>query len=81
MVCPQAVDTRMIRQIGDGDGGTASVDGVITPEDLAASVVEGLAEEAFMILPHQQVEQYRQFKAADYDRWIGGMRKLRRSYQ
>ena len=80
MVCPQAVETRMIRQAGDGGGGTAGVDGIITAEDLAVSVLEGLAEETFMILPHPQVEQYRQNKAADYNRWIGGMRKLRRRF-
>ncbi len=78
MVCPQAVATRMIGSIEDG--GTAGVDGVITPAEVAASVVQGLAEERFMILPHEEVEQYRQNKAANYDRWIGGMRKLRRHF-
>lgn len=75
MVCPQAVRTRML---GDTDGASAGVDGIISPEELAQSVIEGLAEERFLILPHPQVEQYRQNKAANYDRWIGGMRKLRR---
>lgn len=79
MICPQAVDTRMIKQFGDGDGGTAGVDGVITPEDVATATVQGLAEGRFLIFPHQQVEQYRQNKVANYNRWIGGMRKLRRS--
>lgn len=78
MICPQAVATRMIGT--SGDGGTAGVDGVITPEDVAAAVVAGLAEEKFLILPHAEVEQYRQNKAANYDRWIGGMRKLRRLF-
>ena len=78
MVCPQAVATRMI---GDFEGGgSAGVDGVITPADVAEAVVQGLAEESFMILPHAEVEQYRQNKAANYDRWIGGMRKLRRHF-
>ena len=78
MICPQAVATRMI---GDfEDGGTAGVDGVITPADVAEAVIQGLAEERFMILPHAEVEQYRQNKTADYDRWIGGMRKLRRQF-
>ncbi|MBT7718868.1 MAG: SDR family oxidoreductase, partial [Halieaceae bacterium] len=46
-LCPQAVATRMI---GDnGDGGTAGVDGVLTPEAVADEVIKGLAEERFLI--------------------------------
>ena len=77
VLCPQAVATRMI---GDSGGGTAGVDGVITPEQVAQVVVEGIAEEKFLILPHPEVAKYRERKTADYDRWIGGMRKLRRSF-
>ena len=76
-LCPQAVATRMISAAGDGKGGTAGVDGVLTPEQVADEVVAGLASEQFLILPHKEVEQYRQRKATDYDRWLGGMRKLR----
>jgi NAD(P)-dependent dehydrogenase (short-subunit alcohol dehydrogenase family) len=77
-LCPQAVATRMT---GDGDNsGTAGVDGVITPAQVAESVVAGLAAEKFLILPHEEVAQYRANKAADYDRWLGGMRKLRRLF-
>lgn len=76
-LCPQAVATRMI---GDsGDGGTAGVDGVLTPEAVAEAVVAGLAEECFLILPHKEVVEYRRRKHEDYDRWLGGMRKLRRT--
>jgi NAD(P)-dependent dehydrogenase (short-subunit alcohol dehydrogenase family) len=77
-LCPQAVSTRMIG--GIEDGGTAGVDGIITPEQVAETVVQGLAEEKFLLLPHPEVEQYRERKTADYDRWLGGMRKLRRSF-
>ena len=76
-LCPQAVATRMVGDIGDGDGGTAVVDGVLTPEAVAEEVVRGLAAEEFLILPHKSVIEYRQRKAADYDRWLSGMRKLR----
>jgi NAD(P)-dependent dehydrogenase (short-subunit alcohol dehydrogenase family) len=79
MLCPQAVDTRMIKQIGDGDGGSAAVDGVLSPEQVAECALQGVRDGQFMILPHEQVEQYRQHKAKDYGRWIGGMRKLRRT--
>jgi len=77
-LCPQAVATRMIG--GVEDGGTAGVDGVISPDDVAEAVVQGLAAEAFLILPHPEVATYRERKTADYDRWIGGMRKLRRKF-
>jgi NAD(P)-dependent dehydrogenase (short-subunit alcohol dehydrogenase family) len=75
-LCPQAVATRMI---GDSGGGTAGVDGVMTTEQVAGAVVEGLAAEQFLILPHEEVALYRERKAQDYDRWLGGMRKLRRT--
>lgn len=80
VLCPQAVATRMVGSIGDGGGGTAGVDGILTPQQVAAEVVKGLAQEQFLILPHREVAQYRQRKAEDYDRWLGGMRKLRRRF-
>ncbi len=79
MLCPQAVDTALISQLGEEGEGVAGLDGILTPAEVAAAVVEGLAEKRFLILPHPQVEQYHQRKSADYDRWLGGMRKLRRS--
>jgi NAD(P)-dependent dehydrogenase (short-subunit alcohol dehydrogenase family) len=77
-LCPQAVATRMIGVVEDG--GTAGVDGVLPPSAVADAVVEGLAEERFLILPHPEVATYRERKTADYDRWLGGMRKLRRQF-
>ncbi len=80
VLCPQAVATRMIGGVGDGEGGTAGVDGILTPQQVADEVVTGLAAEQFLILPHKEVALYRQRKAEDYDRWLGGMRKLRRRF-
>ena len=77
-LCPQAVATRMI---GDTkDGGNAGVDGVLSPEQVAEEVIQGLAGEEFLILPHKEVEEYRRRKTDDYDRWLGGMSKLRRKF-
>ena len=75
-LCPQAVDTAML---GGTDGGSAGIDGILSPAQVAQSVIDGLREESFLILPHEQVEQYHLNKAQNYNRWIGGMRKLRRS--
>lgn len=76
MLCPQAVDTPLLRAGGEGP---QHVDGVLTPAQLADVVVEGLDEERFLILPHPQVLSYMGKKTENYDRWIGGMAKLRRS--
>ncbi|MEZ5937738.1 MAG: SDR family oxidoreductase [Hyphomonadaceae bacterium] len=75
ILCPQAVDTPML----GGEGGAQNVDGVLSPDDVAGAVVQGLSEESFLILPHSQVVTYMQRKTADYDRWLKGMTRLRRS--
>jgi NAD(P)-dependent dehydrogenase (short-subunit alcohol dehydrogenase family) len=72
ILCPQAVRTDML----GGDGGAESVDGVITPEQVAECVVQGLADEKTLILPHPVVAEYVNRRAGDRDRWIGGMRRL-----
>ena len=80
VLCPQAVATRMIGDIDAGDGATAGVDGVLSVQQVADAVVQGLVDEKFLILPHNEVSEYRSRKMADYDRWLGGMRKLRRRF-
>jgi NAD(P)-dependent dehydrogenase (short-subunit alcohol dehydrogenase family) len=76
VLCPQAVRTAMIGP--EPEKGSASVDGIISPEEVADAVVRGLAAESFLILPHPMVADYIKRKSADYDRWLGGMAKLRR---
>lgn len=76
ILCPQGVDTAMLRQ-GDAAAQPQNLDGVLSPDEVAESVVEGLAAERFLILPHPVVATYMQRKTADYDRWLGGMRRLR----
>lgn len=78
-LCPQGVDTDMVRS----GAGSAAIDvvvaqGLITPAEVAEAVVQGLADERFLILPHPEVQQYRERKVTEPDRWIGGMRKLQR---
>ena len=74
-VCPQYVATPMLGY-AEGDD-ISALPGVISPREVAESVLQGIDEERFLILPHPQVEKFCQHKAADHDRWIRGMRRLR----
>jgi NAD(P)-dependent dehydrogenase (short-subunit alcohol dehydrogenase family) len=79
VICPQAVRTGMTRNT-DG-GGVAGGDGMLEPEQLVETTMQGIRDEQFMILPHAEVQTYIQRKAADYDRWIGGMQRWRSKFQ
>ncbi|MCG8491974.1 MAG: SDR family oxidoreductase [Sneathiellales bacterium] len=74
VLCPQQVRTGMTAGREDQ---VASVDGTMEPEELADCVIETMDKEEFLILPHPQVLEYMRRKTANYDRWLGGMRKLR----
>jgi NAD(P)-dependent dehydrogenase (short-subunit alcohol dehydrogenase family) len=84
VVCPQAVATRLIGMEDDsgategGFNGNA-VDGIMQADEVANIIIDQALEGRFMILTHRQVTAYIQRKTGDYDRWIGGMRKFRRS--
>ncbi|HVO99366.1 MAG TPA: SDR family oxidoreductase [Bryobacteraceae bacterium] len=72
-LCPQGVRTDMLMQ----DPNNFLVEGSVSVEQVADSVIAGLAEEKFLILPHPDVAEYFRRKATDYDRWLRGMRRLR----
>ncbi len=86
--CPMAVDTAMLggaQQAGDAAdapaglgsaAGAAAVQGILSAEQVAEAVVEGVRSERFLILPHPEVATFEQRRAADRDRWLAGMRRL-----
>jgi short-subunit dehydrogenase len=76
VLCPQGVDTPLLRA---GQRGPQHLDGVLTPEECADAVIKGLDAESFLILPHPQVATYVRNKGENYERWLGGMVKLKRS--
>jgi NAD(P)-dependent dehydrogenase (short-subunit alcohol dehydrogenase family) len=82
-LCPMGVNTALLRagQRSEDRFGAASsravtsAGDVLEPERVAEVVIEALADERFLILPHENVlDMFRQ-KASDYDRWLRGMRR------
>jgi NAD(P)-dependent dehydrogenase (short-subunit alcohol dehydrogenase family) len=84
-LCPMGVDTPMLHGTPQDGGQSAGFEAVrsagdiLAPEDVADAVVAGLAEERFLILPHPEVLEFFRRKGSDYDRWLAGMRRLRRA--
>jgi short-subunit dehydrogenase len=77
-LCPQGVRTDMLRRAAAG-GRTFLLDSAVEPEQVADEVVRGLESGRFLILPHPEVAEFARRRAVDPDRWLRGMRKLRRS--
>lgn len=75
VLAPQAVRTPMTDR-PDG-ASVASVDGMIEPEELADCVIETMAREEFLMIPHPIVRNYMMRKTEDIDRWLIGMNRWR----
>ncbi|WP_370890834.1 SDR family oxidoreductase [Janibacter sp. GXQ6167] len=82
-LCPMGVDTPLLRE-GSVPGSeaelptraVAAAGAVLTAQQVADSVIAGIAAEDFLILPHPEVLEYFRGKGADYDRWIAGMQRF-----
>ncbi|MBA2736029.1 MAG: SDR family oxidoreductase, partial [Pyrinomonadaceae bacterium] len=76
-LCPQGVKTAMIASADDEPENFLMAE-AITVEECANAVMQGLASENFLILPHAEVAQYIVNKAENYDRWLHSLRKMRK---
>ncbi len=52
------------------------LDGAVTAEVAADAVAAGVRDERFLILSHPEALTFFQRKAGDYERWLGGMRRI-----
>jgi NAD(P)-dependent dehydrogenase (short-subunit alcohol dehydrogenase family) len=79
-LCPQGVRTEMLLGRG-GDRQSFLLEGSVSTEQVAEAVVQAMRTETFLVLPHPEVLDYVRGKAADEDRWLAGMRRLRAKSQ
>lgn len=83
-LCPMGVNTDMLNSGLDAEDAdtalgasvVAAAGAVLEPEEVAERVLEAIAAETFLVLPHPEVLDFYRRKGADYDRWIRGMRRL-----
>jgi len=80
-LCPQGVNTNMLNQgdvpgVGSSSSVVRSAGAVLEPAEVADVVLGVIEAETFLIAPHPEVLTYWGRKVADYDRWLGGMRRL-----
>jgi NAD(P)-dependent dehydrogenase (short-subunit alcohol dehydrogenase family) len=80
VLCPMGVSTPLLMgplEAGDpGAKAVAASGDIVTAEHVADTVVAGLRDERFLILPHSEVGRFYAQKASDPDRWLAGMRRL-----
>ncbi len=80
VLCPFGVATPMLLDpLAADDPGAKAVAAsgeIVSPEHVADTVVAGLADGRFLILPHPQVGRFWAQKASDPDRWLAGVRRL-----
>ncbi|MCF6231784.1 MAG: SDR family oxidoreductase [Rhodobacteraceae bacterium] len=77
VLCPQAVRSEMTR---GHENSVAALDGLLEPDVVAKDCLQAIEDEKFLVLPHPEVLDYMRAKTTNYDRWIGGMRKLNRRF-
>ncbi len=77
LVCPLYVATPLLGYDDDAPEGMPN-DRVIGSREVAVALIEGLHAGRFLILPHPEAQDFARRRAADMDRWIEGMRALRR---
>lgn len=74
-LCPGGVDTPMLSAEAPQRKRLLS-EGMVSAEQVAETVIEGLAAERFLILPQPWIADLLRRKVDDPDRWLRGMSRL-----
>ncbi|MFD4528027.1 SDR family oxidoreductase [Streptomyces sp. NPDC058470] len=79
-ICPQGVRTDMLAATGSA-GALVLQPSAIEPEDVADALFTGMEEDRFLILPHPEVAEYYQVRAANPDRWLTNMNHIQQKWE
>ncbi|MEU2895670.1 SDR family oxidoreductase [Streptomyces sp. NPDC006967] len=79
-ICPQGVRTDMLDASGSA-GDLVLKPTAIEPDDVADALFRGIEEDRFLILPHPEVAEYYQARAAEPDRWLSGMNRIQQHWE
>jgi len=74
-LCPEGVKTPLVKGI---EGGAQGLSGYLEADDVAQILLKAMEDNRFMVTTHEQTAGYAAMKGSERDRWVGGMRKLRR---
>jgi NAD(P)-dependent dehydrogenase (short-subunit alcohol dehydrogenase family) len=74
-LCPEGVNTPLIKGI---EHGLQGLSGYIEPEDAVEALLAAMADGRFRVFTHPKTAEFAMARIAEPDRWLGGMRKLRR---
>ncbi|MGX7679498.1 SDR family oxidoreductase [Jatrophihabitans sp. DSM 45814] len=80
VLCPMGVDTPLLSgplATGNATARSVAASGpILSVGEVADAVIEGLATETFLILPHAEVAQLWSAKAADVQSWLADTRRI-----
>ncbi|MCT7352434.1 SDR family oxidoreductase [Streptomyces sp. 15-116A] len=79
-ICPQGVRTGMLDASGSA-GELVLKPNAIEPDDVADALFRGIEEDRFLILPHPEVAEYYQARAAEPERWLKGMNRIQQQWE
>ncbi|MFI1830544.1 SDR family oxidoreductase [Streptomyces sp. NPDC020412] len=79
-ICPRGVRTDMLTAAGEL-GEMILAPNAIEPEAVADALMEGIAADRFLILPHPEVAEYYRDRATDPEAWLDGMNKIQRAWE
>ncbi|MEU3711418.1 SDR family oxidoreductase [Streptomyces catenulae] len=79
-ICPQGVRTDMLAATGAA-GELVLTPTAVEPETVADALLDAMAEDRFLVLPHPEVAAYYTARAAEPDRWLGSMNRLQQKLE